>query len=85
MKLPAEFAGEPVLKIKAPWPDFSGAEIHAGDWIVHPNGDYGRVVYSIESRHEGQARWRVVYEDGESLWLGNQIGDKGRAVVEKDD
>lgn len=66
---------------KAPWPDFAGQSIHEGDWIEHPNGDRARVAYSMDPRHDGASRWRAVYRDDESLWLGNQIGDKGRAVV----
>lgn len=71
------------LPRRAPWPDADGHSIYEGDWIAHPNGDRGRVLYSLDPRHEGVSRWRAVYEDHESLWLGNQIGDKGRAVVAK--
>ena len=68
---------------RAPWPDFAGNPIDEGDWIEHPTGDKGKVKYHMGTQYEGVSRWRVVYRDGESLWLGNQIGDKGRAVVVK--
>lgn len=32
-------------RIKAPWPDFKGGEIHEGDTIEHPCGQRGRVVF----------------------------------------
>ena len=67
----------------APWPDFAGNPIRVGDVIRHPaDGDRAVVVFSLDGKYEGVSRWRAVYENGESLWLGNQIGDKGRAVVE---
>jgi hypothetical protein len=65
---------------KAPWPDYAGNDIHELDRIQHPTDDSVALVFYDESR-EGVARWRAVYLNGESLWLGNQIGDKGRAVV----
>lgn len=65
---------------KAPWPDYRGADIYEGDTIVHPQGDCGTVVFDA-SREPG-LEWRVQYLSGEeSLWLGNQIGDKGQACV----
>lgn len=66
-------------RLAAPWRDFAGALIHEGDTIRHPTGDTGTVVY--DEKREEVLRWRAVYENGESLWLGNQIGDKGRAVI----
>lgn len=65
----------------APWPDFAGNPVHEGDYIEHPNGDSARVVFSLDPKHDGVSRWRAVYANDESLWLGNQIGDKGRAAV----
>ena len=67
----------------APWPDFAGSPIHEGDWIEHPNGDRARVLFSLDTKHDGVSRWRAVYENDDSLWLGNQIGDKGKAIVVK--
>lgn len=64
----------------APWPDFAGNEIAEGDFLIHPDGKKGCVVFEQSGAHEGVNRWRMVYEDGVSLWLGNQIGDKGQAV-----
>ncbi|CAB4159182.1 hypothetical protein UFOVP707_60 [uncultured Caudovirales phage] len=63
----------------APWPCFAGHRLHVGDWIQHPGGKRARVVFDPE--RIGLSCWRAVYEDGESLWLGNQIGDKGQATL----
>lgn len=68
-------------RLKAPWPDYSGNPIHEGDKIRHPTGDEATVFFDMKHMHTGQ--WRAVYEDGVSLWLGNQIGSKGQAVVIK--
>lgn len=66
-------------KIKAPYTDFAGNDLHLGDRIQHPNGDLATVVYDDARTDSGC--WRAVYDDtGESLWLGNQIGDKGQAI-----
>lgn len=68
------------IRRKAPWPDCRGADIYEGDTIVHPQGDCGTVLFDA-SREPG-LEWRVKYLSGEeSLWLGNQIGDKGQACV----
>lgn len=63
-----------------PWRDYGGNEVHAGDWIVHPLGDRAQVVF--DAAREGAGAWRAVYEDGVSLFLGNQINDRGQAIVE---
>lgn len=64
----------------APWKDCRGAAIFEGDTLVHPTGDWGTVVFDADK--EPGLEWRVKYLDGEeSLWLGNQIGDKGQACV----
>ena len=57
--------------------DYRGIKIKEGDTIQHPTGDKAKVVY--DSSFEDP--WRAVYEDGESLWLGNQVNEKGQAVV----
>lgn len=67
-------------RLAAPWRDFAGALIREGDTIRHPTGDTATVVID-RARGDDVLKWRAVYKDGESLWLGNQIGDKGRAVV----
>jgi len=64
---------------RAPWTDFDEQSIHVGDTIRHPDGEAG--VVTLDPSKSGVGVWRVVYEDGPALWLGNQIGDKGRAVV----
>lgn len=64
----------------SPWPDFAGNEIAEGDFLIHPDGKKGCVMFDQSGTYEGINRWRMVYDDGEILWLGNQIGDKGRAV-----
>ena len=64
----------------APFLDFEGNRILEGDTIRHPTGDTAAVAYD-EKRADDVGRWRAIYADGESLWLGNQIGSKGMAVV----
>ena len=66
--------------MRAPWNDFNGNPIYVGDRIRHPTGDEGTVV--LENLGRGfYETWRVRYDDGISLWLGIQIGDKGCGVV----
>lgn len=70
----------------APWPDAAGNPIREGDWIEHPDGERAQVVYCLDPKynapHRGDSdRWRAIYSDGVSLWLGNQIGTKGQAIV----
>lgn len=62
---------------KAPWPYWRGADIYEGDTIVHSTGDVAVVVFMAGH----QDPWRAKYSNGETLWLGNQIGDKGQACV----
>lgn len=62
---------------KAPWPDYRGADIFEGDTIMHPAGETATVVFDAD--HENP--WRAKYMNGDSLWLGNQVGDKGQACV----
>lgn len=65
---------------KAPWPDYRGAEIFEGDTIIHPSGERG--VVEFDAYRDAGLEWRAKYSNGESLWLGNQIGNKGQACVE---
>lgn len=68
---------------KAPWKDFSGADIHENDVIVHPTGERGTVIFFPEFPDAGD-QWRVLYTDGGPVSrLCLQIGDKGQAVVEQ--
>jgi len=62
----------------APLKDANGNELCVGDMIRHPDGTTARVAF--DAARSGPSCWRAVYPDGESLWLGNQIGDKGQAV-----
>lgn len=65
----------------APWLDFAGNDIHAGDMIVHPDGVRGRVLFEDGHTYPNDA-WFVDYGDGSPRSrLCLQIGDKGRAVV----
>lgn len=65
---------------KAPWKDFRGADIFAGDFIVHPDGMTGLVVFFAD-REEPSDQWLVDYGNGSLSRLCLQIGDKGRAVT----
>lgn len=71
---------DPAARRKAPWPDYAGNDIFEMDRIRHPIDDTLALVY-YDEKFDGDRRWRALYLDGESLWLGNQVGDKGRAVV----
>lgn len=64
----------------APWRDHKENKLREGDTIVHPDGTTAVIVYD-ELRPE-DARWRAVYSDGQSLWLGLQLGGRGLAVLE---
>lgn len=64
----------------APWPDFAGNEIAEGDFLIHPDGKKGCVMFDQSGAYEGINCWRLVYEGGISLWLGTQVGPKGKAV-----
>lgn len=68
-----------MLKI-APWPDFHGMEIHDGDVITHPSGEFGTVVFIPEEENLSD-QWRVDYGSEIKSRLCLQIGDKGMAVV----
>lgn len=63
----------------APWPDRLGNDIARGATMRYPDGSTFFVSY--DDSREGTGKWRAIFPDGESLWLGNQIGTKGQAVV----
>lgn len=62
------------------WTDFAGNPLKVGDLIRHPE-DGATAVIAFDDSREGVNAWRAIYEDGASLWLGNQIGEKGRAQL----
>lgn len=62
----------------APWPDAAGNELREGDVIRHPDGSTATIFYD-DTRQESN-RWRAIYDSGESLLLGLQIGDRGQAL-----
>lgn len=66
----------------APWPDFAGNPIHAGDTIRHPSGETGVVEFWSPCQNVGD-QWRVRYPDhgNQVSRLGLQIGQRGMAVV----
>lgn len=66
----------------APWGDFKNAPIHLGDRLRHPSGEEFIVVFDpVKESESVNYGWRAVYEGGVDLWLGNQIGSKGMAVL----
>lgn len=70
-------------RLKAPWPDFEGSDIFAGDTIFHPvSGQSGTVVY-FPDRESDSDKWLVDYGDDINSRLCLQIGDKGQAIVKK--
>ena len=64
------------------WPDFIIFEIHEGDTIIHPSGEYG-VVVKVENQPSVSDEWRVDYGLGHLSRLCLQLGDRGQAVVVK--
>jgi hypothetical protein len=62
-----------------PFTDYCGNCIKEGDYIVHPNGDIGRVIVWADQTDPSD-RWRVVYGDEVSR-LSLQVGERGMAVV----
>lgn len=74
--------------IKAPWQDFAGNDIHAGDRIQHPDGTIGTVVF-FDFEEAPSDQWRILYDDGnrDPEWTARigrlclQVGDKGKAIV----
>lgn len=67
-------------KVKAPWPDFDGNTIYAGDTIKHPSGETGKVMYVNHGGRNGE-KWFVDYGVASLSLLSLQIGNKGQAVV----
>lgn len=68
-----------VITRKAPWTDFNGDDLYAGDTIRHPSGEYGTIVY-LADEQESVDQWRVNYGDPVLSRLCLQIGDNGQAV-----
>ena len=64
----------------APWTDFDGQTIRDGDFIIHPDGVKGIVVFRPKGV-DASDKWLVDYGDGGPSRLCLQIGDKGRAVT----
>jgi hypothetical protein len=70
------------VRVHAPWPDYAGSPIHAGDTLRHPTGETGTVVFLSGETDPGD-QWRVDYGPGSGglSRLCLQIGSKGQAVV----
>ncbi len=66
--------------MESPFKDFTGKCINEGDFIMHPNGITGRVVF--KKKPDQNDSWLVNYYDGRGLArLCLQVGDKGMALV----
>jgi len=65
---------------KAPWPDFEGNDLHQRDWITHPDGETGKIVYD-ETGETLADKWLVdYYYPGQPYSrLCLQVGAKGQA------
>lgn len=66
--------------MKAPWHDYKGDDIHDGDEVVHPSGEYG-VVVRYHDIPEPLDAWRIHYESGEVGRMCLQVGWKGQLHV----
>ena len=66
----------------APYKDFIGNNLHEGDKIIHPDGQYGTIVFKAS---EGgiSSQWLVIYKGGPPSRLCLQVGPKGQAVKYK--
>ncbi len=61
-----------------PWTDGAGNTLRVGDTIRHPDGLTATVQF--DNSKEDAGKWRAVYADGESLFLGNQTHGNGMAI-----
>lgn len=80
-KLSSSQIGEaPATTRKCPWPDFKGNDIHEGDTLEHPSGQFGTVIFVNHSPYPND-NWLVDYPNGGRSRLCLQIGYKGRGIV----
>jgi len=70
---------------ESPFCDYVGRKVFECDRIVHPCGDAGIVIITDDEGRGKNYEWKVKYDDGTVLWLGNQIDLKGQGVVVKED
>jgi len=62
------------------WKDYNGNKLKLGDILEHPESkDRFVIAYDPEMANS----WRAIYENGDNLFLGLQIGDRGQAVKVK--
>lgn len=59
---------------------FAGNDLYEGDTIIHPDGDKGLIVWSVDKEIDQAGIWKVKYKDGASSRLSLQIGPKGMGV-----
>lgn len=63
----------------APWKCFEGNDIVEGCTLIHPSGEFGKVVF-VDNNKAATDQWFVDYGGQTPLArLCLQIGDKGRA------
>lgn len=69
------------MKRRSPFNDYYGDTLFEGDFICHPNGEVGRIVFD-SSRADIHSQWRVdYYYHGEpTLALFLQVDERGRAI-----
>ena len=66
----------------APYKDYAGNKILEGDWIIHPTGETGIIIYNPFKNNDEHDNWFVDYkDDSPQSRLSLQVGDKGQAVV----
>lgn len=63
---------------KSPYQDRLGEDVYELDTIQHPDGRTAVVIFDASYKYT--IRWRAVYKDGVSLWLGNQLAG-GQAIA----
>ena len=70
------------MVMESPFKDYLGKTIKDGDFIIHPNGETGKVLF--KDKQDPNDSWLVDYRDGTRLSrLCLQVGDKGMAILEK--
>lgn len=67
--------------LKCPYQDCKGHDLFVGDKLMHPINKRTFVIH-YDYLQDEHSRWRAIYENGDNLWLGQQV-DKTRGMASK--